>query len=68
MQNNVVQFPPPPEPPSDDENSGRIVFEIGVQRFAFDYTITDLDQEGPEVIPFRKKRRNKRRLAKGHSK
>ena len=55
MSNKVTPFRHPlplkPETPID----GRIVFEVGPDRFAIDYAITELNQKPAQVIPILRK-------------
>jgi hypothetical protein len=55
MSNKVTPFrrlsPLKTETPID----GRIVFEVGPDRFAIDYAITELKQKPAQVIPIQRK-------------
>jgi hypothetical protein len=62
MKNKVTRFPQPrhaaTEVPSDD---AMILFTLGNQRFAIQWTVTELRSKPAEVISMLKQRRRKKR-------
>jgi hypothetical protein len=61
MKNKVTQFPQPrhaaTEMPSDD---AMILFTLGEQRFAIQWTVTEVSGKPAEVISMQKQRRRKK--------
>jgi hypothetical protein len=62
MKNKVTRFPQPrhaaTEVPSDDP---MILFSLGDQRFAIQWTVTEVSAKPAEVISMQKQRRRKKR-------
>jgi hypothetical protein len=62
MNNKVTRFPQPrhgtTEVPSDDP---MILFSLGDQRFAIQWTVTELSAKPAKVISMQKQRRRKKR-------
>ena len=58
MKNKLKQFPQPPghDIPRDEP---RVVFTLGKQRFAVQYTVTEVKSEPAKVIPIQKRRQRK---------
>jgi hypothetical protein len=60
MKNKVTQFPQPsrgkPEVPIDKP---QIIFSLGDQRFAVQYTVMQVHRKQAEVIPIQKRRNRK---------
>ena len=57
MSNNVTPFRRPSPLTAETPIDGRIVFEVGPDRFAIDYAITELNQKPAPVIPIQRKAR-----------
>ena len=55
MSNKVTSFRSRPSLKAETPIDGRIVFEVGPDRFAIDYAITELNQKPAQVIPILKK-------------
>ena len=51
-----LPFPRPPELPAETPITRRIICQIGADRFAIEFTITQLNPERAHVIPIQKKR------------
>jgi hypothetical protein len=51
----VIPFRRPSQLQADTPIDGRIVFEVGADRFAIDYAITELNQKSAQVIPIQRK-------------
>jgi len=54
MSNKVTPFRRPSPLKAETATDGRIVFEIGADRFAVDYSITELNQKTAQVIPIQR--------------
>ena len=57
MPNEVTPFLRPPELPAETPITGRIICQIGADRLAIEFNITQLSPKGVQVIPIQKKRR-----------
>ena len=55
MSKKVTPFRRPSPMKAETPIDGRIVFEIGPDRFAIDYAITELNQKPAQVIPIQRK-------------
>jgi len=57
-----LPFPRPPELPAETPITRRIICQIGADRLAIEFNITELSPERVQVIPIQKKRpKGKRR-------
>ena len=56
MPNKVTPFSRGPEFQAETPIGQRIICEIGAERFAIEFTITQLSPEPAQVIPIQKKR------------
>ena len=56
MSNKVTSLRRPSPLKAESPIDGRIVFQIGPDRFAIDYAITELNQTPAQVIPIQNKR------------
>jgi hypothetical protein len=54
MSNKVTPFRHPSPLKREMAIDGRIIFEIGADRFAVDYAITELNQKPAQVIPIQR--------------
>jgi hypothetical protein len=61
MPNKVTPFPRGPEFQAETPIGQRIICEIGADRFAIEFTITELNPERAQVIPIQKKRQRDKR-------
>jgi len=62
MPNKVTPFPRPPDLPAKKRITRRIICQIGADRLAIEFSITQLHPERAQVIPIQKKRpKDKRR-------
>ena len=59
MPNKVTPFRRPSRLKAETPINGRIVFEVGADRFAIDYAITELNQKPAPVIPIQRKGQGK---------
>ncbi len=55
MSNKVTAFLRPLPLKEETPTDGRIVFEVGLDRFAINYAITKLNQRPAQVIPIQRK-------------
>ena len=55
MSNKVTPFRHPLPLKAETLIDGRIVFEVGRDRFAIDYVIRELNQKPAQVIPIQRK-------------
>ncbi len=55
MSKKVTPFRRPSALKAETPIDGRIVFEVGADRFAIDYAITELNQKPAQVIPIQRK-------------
>ena len=55
MSKKVTLFRRPSLLKAETPIDGRIVFEVGADRFAIDYAITELNQKPAPVIPIQRK-------------
>ena len=55
MSNRLTPIRRPSPPRAETPIDGRIVFEVGPDRFAIDYAITELNQKPAQVIPIQRK-------------
>jgi hypothetical protein len=62
MPNKVTPFPRGPEFQAETPIGQRIICEIGGDRFAIEFTITELNPEPAQVIPIQKKRQKDEKL------
>jgi hypothetical protein len=62
MPNKVTPFPRGPEFQAETPIGQRIICEIGAERFAIEFTITQLSPEPAQVIPIQKKRQKDKKL------
>jgi len=60
MSKKVTPFRRPSPLKAETPIDGRIVFEVGADRFAIDYAITELNQKPAQVIPIQRKGQGKR--------
>ena len=54
MSNKVTPFRRPSPLKAETPLDGRIVVEVGADRFAIDYAITELNQQPAQVIPIQR--------------
>ena len=54
MSNKVTPFRHPSPLKAETPIADRIIFEIGTDRFAVDYAITELNQKPAQVIPIQR--------------
>ena len=59
MSNKVTPFQRPFLLKAETPIDGRIVFEVGADRFAIDYVIRELNQKPTQVIPIQRKATSK---------
>jgi hypothetical protein len=55
MSKTVTPFLRPSPLKAETPIDGRIIFEVGADRFAIDYAITELNQKPAQVIPIQRK-------------
>jgi hypothetical protein len=55
MSKKVTPFRGPSSLKAQTPMEGRIIFEVGPDRFAIDYAITELNQKPAQVIPIQRK-------------
>jgi hypothetical protein len=67
MSNKVTPFQRPSPLKAEAPIDGRIVFEVGRDRFAIDYAITELNQKPAQVIPMPRKAKARHTGALGRS-
>jgi hypothetical protein len=60
MKNNVTQFPQPPGPAEIPVDKPIVIFSLGDQRFALQWTVTQVNRKPAEVIPIQERRPRKR--------
>ena len=61
MPNEVTPFLRPPELPAETPITRRIICQIGADRLAIEFNITELSPERVQVIPIQKKRHGDKR-------
>jgi hypothetical protein len=61
MKNKVMRFPEPRQVQTEMPNDASILFSLGDQRFAIQWTVTELRAKSAEVISIQKQRRSKKR-------
>jgi len=61
MKNNIVQFPQPsPGQTQVNVDEPMIIFSLGDQRFAVQFTVAEVKGKPAKVVPIREIRRRKR--------
>jgi hypothetical protein len=61
MPNKVTPFPRLPDLLAETPIDRRIICEIGADRFAIEFTITELNPQRSQVIPIQKERQRDKR-------
>jgi len=59
MKNKVTKFPQPSPGPTDVNVDEPLIFSLGDQRFAVQYTVVEVKCKPAEVIPFSEIRQRK---------